>query len=255
MAFRRRRRRPRVAWFPVFGNGIAAEGSNPAMGYWEQSQIQIPDDGSFSLDYFPLTFDEDTDEQTASGLAISAGTLRDIVEGQEWRLRRIVGTLYLGPGRFPGQEQGLPKSYFVDVAAGFIVARTNPVGGGITTTANPMLQAHAEYPWIWRRRWILRDATWGQAGLTQGTQFWDLSAAGGIPVSNINLPHHTGPYIDQKTARVIKHNERLILIIATRTLVKEPTGTVSSYLGVHFDYRLLGSMKGTVVGNRHNTSR
>lgn len=249
---RRWRRKPRVAWFPVFGNGLAPEGASPTIGYWEQDIIEIESNGSWSLDAFPLTYDSDVDEEAEQAQGIDPGTLRDLVEGQEYRLRRVVGHLFLSVGRYPGQTAGSSTTILADVAAGLIVARTNE-SGALISSPNPLRQDHANYPWIWRRKWILWNPEYA-SGTTQGTQFYDGHYTG-APNSNVQLVGNSGPYIDQKTARVVKHDQRLYMMIATRALIPNTGGTVPTFLGVNFDYRLLGSMKGTVVGNRGNAVR
>lgn len=250
-----RRRKPRVAWLPVFGNGLAPEGASPAMGYFETDIVRVPANGSWSLDAYPLTFDQSQDEEIQQSLGTINNTLHDFVSGQEYRLRRVIGSLFLSPG-YPGGQSSNPGHVMLyDVAAGLIVARTTEAGA-LSGAPNPLRQDHATFPWIWRRRWMFRDPAYNVPNGTTGIQWFATSTStpGGATYGNIGFQGTAGPYFDQKTARVIKQEERLYMMLACRSLISVAPGTQEGWIGVNFDYRLLGSLRQN-IGNRRHASR
>jgi len=252
MAYRRgfKRRRPRVVWLPVFGNSIAPENAYQTNGYDEQ-QIEITTDGIPSLDYFPLTWDADTSEEQIAALGFGGYTLQDIVSGNAYRLRRIVGSLQLAWGT-PRNGAETPISA-VKVGAGLIVLRTTDGTGTPTGLASPLKQDHATFPWIWHRTWILGKGTGiNNTQATPGIEVgWYVN-----PVSNVYFARGRNDEIDQKTARTISNNERLFLAVSAHRIGINTNiaGQGSAVLAVNFHYRLLGSLK-MQQGNRNNSSR
>lgn len=204
------------------------------------------------VDSFAVTFDA-TQSAELEQAQPSNSTLRDLVSGNEYRLRRIVGKYFATWLRNPeGTEANSPP--LIDVAAGFIVCRTDD--DGVPTTdfeqVNPLVQDSAEDPWIWRRRWFLRTIVPpGTTNEFQAGATFPGSTAGYGSVAD-------GPHIDQKTARRIARQERLFFVQAARVYdiggsVTEFTlpGSVCTYL----DYRILGSLISGSKGNRRNASR
>lgn len=249
MARRFARRRRRVAWLPVFGSGGTLY-EERASGI--QTNLTLTGDGLIRWDAVGLTFDYT--DSAAFDQGTFSKTLADLTSGNEWLCKRIVGKYFaaIRPG-IEGGIGGAPP--VVDVAAGFIVVRTDDNGNPTTNfdEVNPLIQDSAEDPWVWRRRWFLRpyggfDPTGPQA--TWGFQF-PGSTAGYHSVAD-------GPHIDQQTARRIHRQERLFFVQAARaydpdggTLSFVNPGTLSSFL----DYRLLGTIAPRVGGNRGNASR
>jgi len=247
-----RRRKPRVVWFPTFGNSLAAEGVSPSQGYHETDEISVEWNFTHTLDAFPLTWDESTSEQNDQQQGFGdARSLQDYVSGKEYRLRRVLGRLFLGCGPKPGASQANPRVAIVELAAGLIVGKTDDTGA-LISSPNPLRQDHATYPWIWHRKWLLRNGSTNQSGTqTTGAQYTFLPGHNALYTS-----YDQGPYFDQKTARVIKQEERLFMMLATRMIVQaDPAGTAECFISVDFDYRLLGSLRAGGVGNRRNASR
>jgi len=212
-------------------------------------------------DAFPLTFDYSADAVDAQNNAINqplVQSLQDIVSGNEWKLRRIVGKAFLWAS---GDETDSPvvQPALVDCAVGFIVCNTDDDAAPTTffPEVNPLAQQSAEDPWIWRRRWLLNpypnlpaapvtgDSTIGNFGYSG----WPGTTGGYGSVMD-------GPHIDQKTSRRIHRSERLYCVIACRahllTLGQDFAAFNLQYL---IDYRLLGSLAPRSAGNRGNASR
>lgn len=249
-----KRRKPRVQWLPVFGiEGNAEEEASIGI------ETRITLDGNpeaIRWDAAPVTFDYSDSAETEQFTNLQERSLQDLVGGNCYRLRRIVGKLFAAwtPNGNDSPESNPPC---VDYAAGFIVCRTDDSGTPVTDfeEVNPLAQDSAEDPWIWRRRWFLRcqnatpDVVVGINGRF-GRSFPSSTAEYGSV--------QDGPHIDQKTARRIDKQERLFFVQAAR--VVDAQGNVGEYAtpgGLYsvLDYRLLGSILRSPAGNRGNASR
>lgn len=252
-----RRRRPRVAWFPTFGGARIPEAQSspfPGIEFELDVDTSLPN-GDVFVDAVPLTFDTSQSAVEAQGSPTDK-TLRDIVQGNEWRLRRIVGKCFLNCA---GYTQGDTVATLADVALGFIVCKTYDDGVPITdfTEVNPLSQESMEDPWIWRRRWLLSangdlvNTAQLTADVTNNAAYW------GYPASNVRYGSVLdGPHIDAKSNRTIHRSERLFAVLAAR---KFNNGGAINYRDFVvrglLDYRLLGSLKSQQYGNRGNMAR
>lgn len=245
---------------PTFGLAPIPEiGTDPAPGI----EVEINFDGltpenQVLWDAFPLTFDETEDAETAQADPAKR-TLRDIVQGNEWRLRRLVGKAFISTA---SGVQGATVSPAYQVALGFIVCNTYDDGAPLTDfeEVNPLSQDSMEDPWIWRRTWVLHP--YGVIGSRAFTNQATIDTRNtpnmwGFPTSNIEYGSvHDGPHIDAKTARVIHRSERLFGVLAARRyFVDGQTTFQDGNVRMLLDYRLLGSLRGQAYGNRGNTSR
>jgi len=261
MARRIRRRKPRVVWLPTFGHATSAFGEVAGGAAGISGQLNFDTD-EVIYDAFPITFDQSKDPalvvtDTVTIGATFAPSLHDIVSGNEYRLRRIVGKIFCG---VTSDETDDPaqQSALADVAVGFIVVRTDDDGAPTTdfTEVNPLQHQSMEDPWIWRRRWILNPyGNVRQVDLANNA----LNLPGFHMYPGTNAGYGSvmdGPHIDQKTARVIHHQERLFCVIACRQWTwggdQQNAGMQLSYL---LDYRLLASLRPGSSGNRRNASR
>lgn len=256
---RSRKRRPRVAWFPTFGAVPLAEAtSGPAAGVEQQFEVDtfVPN-GDVVWDATALTFDVSEGSAQAQSDP-NAKTLRDIIQGNEWRLRRIVGKAFIHATQ---GTQGASGGTLADVALGFIVVKTDDDGGPTTDfgVVNPLVQDSMEDPWIWRRRWLLQPA---------GQHFPTVPNTGDLRnnYNYIQYPSTTagygsvmdGPHIDAKIGRRIHRSERLYSVLAARKWnpnIGTGTPIVDFRVTCLLDYRILGSLGGSSYGNRGNTSR
>jgi len=255
-----RRRRPRVAWLPVFGAAPVPEATaGPAAGISAEIDLDfnVAQD-EVVWDSFALTFDT-SQSAVETQASPTDRTLRDIVAGNEYRLRRIVGKAFVWTSN---DVQGASVLPAIDCAFGIIVSHTDDDGFPRTNfdEVNPLAQDSMEDPWIWRRRWLLQPGdslshgVWtNPATTTTETQpkFW------GFPASNVRYGSvQDGPHIDAKTARVIHRNERLYGVFAARRLYAGGAVAIcDTKAHLLLDYRLLGSLRGSSYGNRGNTAR
>jgi len=231
------RRKPRVAWLPVFGDA-----QDPLDEKSIGIRFALTLSSGIEVDAVPLTWDGSRSSEAEQIAGGDFDSLADFVNGNAYRLRRIVGKFFCSFGTI-----GTSNVQCAQVAAGLIVCRTDSNGNVVTdlNTTNPLAQDSADDPWIWRRTWLL-----SHPGYDYNVPFARFPATNTAYGSVAD-----GPHIDQKTARVIGPDERLVAMFAARALqttgAAAPTATViSGYL----DYRLLGSMR-TNVGNRRNASR
>lgn len=255
-----RRRKPRVVWLPTFGHATSAFGEVTGGAAGISGQIQFDSDAVI-YDAFPVTFDQSIDpalaqtQQPVGGIYVP--NLQDLVSGNEYRLRRIVGKIFLS-ATSDELDDPAENSALVDCAFGFIVCKTDDDGAPTTdfNEVNPLQQQSMEDPWIWRRRWLLNP--YGNSRTIDVT-----NTALNNPALNLYPPTNAqygsvadGPHIDQKTARIIHHSERLFGVVAVRGFGwggdLQFAGMQLSYL---LDYRLLASLRPGSTGNRRNASR
>jgi len=257
VAFRtRRRRKPRVIWMPTYG-GLNPDAS-PDTTFTGIRGVLNVDTEEVIYDAFPLTFDYSFDanlQQQAAAVGYP-GSLHDIVSGNEWKLRRIVGKCFLWAS---GDETDSPvvQAALVDVAVGFIVCNTEDDGSPTTdfNTCNPLSQEGSEDPWIWRRRWLLNPYN----PPTLGTDTSNIGFFANSSIPQFNGQYGSvadGPHIDQKTSRRIHRSQRLFCVIATRPHLVQISSDFAAYsLQYLLDYRLLGSLAPRSAGNRGNAAR
>lgn len=261
-----RRRRPNAVWMPVYGNS-AGDGNTASYAGGNTGVIPVDVSGEITVEAVPVTFDYTESAwqvQTAGGT--NPQTLHDIVSGQEWRLRRIVGKAHITSGiRLPEGTGSLPNDtpQAVEVAAGYIVLKTDEEGDLLTDIeeTNPLVQESMDDPWIWRRKWILRLGGSNHITPNYGT----IYSSDYGPLTT-DFPYTTmaygsvadGPHIDQKTARVIHRQERLFLMLAVRVWNPGYSITFSNSnpitVNYNFDHRFVGSLRSN-QGNRRNASR
>lgn len=241
-----KRRAPRVVWLPPDRfNGI---GSTPGSGATVGTQTgvkrvltTIPGGaGSAHTEVIPVVQDNQIDTALLVG-----GTLADY-EGSAYRLRRIVGKIFVGLH----QDESAGQSTEVVVTAGLIILRTHQVAGVVVPLnatveeySTQMLQNWAD-PWIWRRTWVLGNIPME-------------TAAGGFPFySETNTSGSgsavDGPHVDAKTARIVGPEERLFLVVTGQSVNGDPQANMQ--LDIIFELRVLASMRSS-SGNRRNASR
>lgn len=267
---RTRRFKRRQQWLPVYGNGGAfSEGqvTGNALG----GTVNLVNDGTEAggIDWLasPLTFDTQISPEDAqnTGLGVIPPTIRDLVAGSEWSLRRIVGKLFVTVRR-TGFADPSARAPAIECGAGIIVCNTDEEGIPLTDfdEVNPLTQDSAEDPWVWERHWLLRttigQTTWNDASgaLLPNTPLNAQLAAEGLPISNVGYgSRDDGPHVDQKTVRRIRRDQRLFMVVATRPsfLIDNPTFDTDE-IEVNFRWmlRLLGNVR-SASGNRGNAAR
>jgi len=247
----RRTRRPTVVWLPVdlenrIGQaGAATDGFNNS-GF--QIGITTAPAGTQATAVWPVV----KDNPQAGNIAASSSTLADL-EGSSYRLRRVVGKIFVQPNQVPSSELSQNDTTTWMVTCGLIVLGVEFDG----TTLNPSALAYdvqalnsTRDPWIWRRSWVLTN-TLGAAGL-------DVAEPGSRPLlfPSSNAEYGSapdGPHIDAKTARVIGNEERLFFVASAVGLDGQAQGA-EQVIAIFGEVRVLASMR-KQSGNRRNASR
>lgn len=247
----RRSRKPRVVWLPTT-NTFSTDTANRQV--WQTNSVQLDNtSGNPGLCVeMPVVIDG-----IGSDPLDPTSTLSDI-ENSGYRLRRIVGKVYC----FLSQTNSTTGGEDIyGVTAGFIIRRTDTAGNslaaqGVNSNINigPDDIDNSMDPWIWRRSWLLSNGanSVSSTGLKGDEQSGFLNSG---PHTNYgknagNLQE--GPFVDQKTARVVGPEERLFLdVMGSPLFINEGT---PCFLVVVTNLRVLASMR-TSVGNRRNASR
>lgn len=250
MAFRRKRK-PRVVWLPPVGNSITQNDDNYVNG--PAGTLTLPNDGTIVFDAVPVTFDYSDPASIEQG--VFNRSLQDLTSGNNYRLRRIVGKVFVGatPNIAEPTIVGIAR-----VTCGFIINKTDDSGNLTLATIDPqdgapIAQDAAQDPWIWRRSWTLSplprsyasDSLSGVLSVLRGFTQW--------PQNNCEYGSvQDGPHIDQKTARVVGNQERLVFWISGRMNNDMELGQID--IDWALDLRILASLR-LNQGNRRNASR
>lgn len=256
MAFRSKRRKPRVIWLPqdrfnrvgLLPGAGATVGTQQALG---QGVVLAPGlGGASSTEIFPMVGDAPANV----ALVGAAGTSLSDLISSGYRLRRVVGKIFVQvfqSNPSAAYDSTIPNNFIV--TAGLIVLRVDDLGVPLDTTtehySTQILDSTSD-PWIWRRSWRLAN----QINLING------GAPGSANVSTAALPGNSyagsvadGPHVDQKTARVVSNEERLFLVV-TAVSLDGGDGQVTWPIEVLWDFRYVASLR-TNSGNRRNASR
>lgn len=247
MAFRRKR--PRVVWLPPdrlnrLGVAPAAVSSSTQPGVGQLAINITGPLGTPAVEVVPIVLDKTPE------LALTAGvqSLADVTQSS-YRLRRIVGKIFVSMTQEPGDGPPQPRIGLLNV--GLIILRINEEDSQpLQNAAQYDSTSYGNYsdPWIWRRSWILSNE------LNVRPPGANASGFQGVR-SNIDCGSVSdGPHVDAKTARIVGPEERLFLVATTLSLDSDAAGQVSQVCQIVFDLRVLGSMKAN-VGNRRNASR
>jgi len=222
-----------------------------------QGTLLLSPTGTVIYDAFGLTWDysQDVNNQEDPVASIPHSSLLDLLSGNEWRLRRIVGKFFCGASSDEIDDPAASTS-LVDVALGFMVCNTDDDGAPTANfnEVNPLGLEGYDDPWIWRRRWVLNPY-----GNSRSLDFNnDLRSIYGhllFPNTTANYGSAVdGPHIDQKTARRIHRHQRLFAIIAARQW-SNFVNSGECRIDYLLDYRLLGSIAARATGNRGYASR
>lgn len=230
-----RKTKPAVVWLPSDGgNSIGAANVIPKV-------VVVTVDGpsgNTASGGIPLVPDEPS--------TLAADRSLSDYEGSAYRLRRVVGKIWVGVEQDLEPPVGSP-----DVAlatAGLIILRVddngNPLQGAATPIYNPHIINSERDPWIWRRSWMLSNLLTPPGGISPQARYPATNAGYGSVMD--------GPHVDAKTARSVKDEERLFLIVALMAVNGAEQATLNSRWFI--DLRVLATMYKS-SGNRRNASR
>lgn len=244
----RRKRRTKYTWFPVNGRSDVIDliGTYPGAAFrllpGNTNQNAVDPNNQTTL-YFPICPDF-TAEQGAGALT-SNNQLRDIVEGQAWLLKRLVGKIHLSVTALASPTNFATEWQQLLVTAGFFVARAfdeAPAQLDLNVQEyDPQQKDNVMNPWIWRRTWLLRNPG-------------DSNAAGqglGInyPTSTMEMGNIAeGGHIDSKVSRRITREHRLWFVLQVmggdpNRLSVTGSSTVQPQVRGFLDVRVLGAMR------------
>lgn len=203
-----RRRGSKYTWMPTLGSRFNEDGHEgyapsflrfdigpnnnnadpPTLGSNLVSQAVIPD--------FPVQTTDDINAQY---------TLRDLTEGQDWMLKRMVGKITI----HTYADTYIPTADWpqVYVTAGFFVARAIDESPSdpdlVAAEIDPLAVDNIRQPWIWRRTWLLGNPVWTR---TAGAPIGGFD----FPCSNMEYGSMSeGTHIDSKVSRRIMRDQRL----------------------------------------------
>lgn len=237
----RRRKRPSVAWLPILPIANGAQGNEDYTNVFD-SAIAVNAAGNITTNTHLITFD-----QPPSGTTAASSTGLTLADFQQtgYRLRRIVGKVFVASRQTTAPAVNRPE--LAIVTAGFIVLRVDDQTGaplaGASAPYSPQLADNIRDPWIWRRTWALSDNFAQPAAESPSSNFPQTNAEYGSV--------QDGPHLDQKTARIIMPEERLVFVLSTYT--PTPTGADPGAIDYVVDVRVLASMRRAT--NRRNASR
>lgn len=237
-----RRRKPRVVWLPS-SNAARIDSATTDLSSFQRAVHTAPSAtiGDQGTTVIALVNDIPPDAQ-------APGTSLADVESSGYRLRRVVGNLFIGSVQAALDDGGIWAC-----TAGIICLRVDSLAGIPLSTNileyNPQIAPNDDSPWVWRRTWILSNQVTTSPVVTfSGFQF---------PfVGNNTLGGNVdGSHVDQKTARVLSKDMRLFLVIATTCLNISTNGQgPAGVFDVLTDLRVLASLM-TNSGNRRNAAR
>lgn len=256
-----RRRKPRVVWLPptnIFS-------TDTGFTTWSRASVTFSAAVAGNRGNIEVPLVQDG---IGSDVLDPTSTIADI-ENSGYRLRRICGMLYVfmsqpTPDAGSGAVRG-PTGLF-GISCGLMVRRTDSAtGGSLAAAADPTFDSispdavrNSMDPWIWKRDFLLNDGFAVDPIIPGNVSPTDLMlqtfATDGPWPTNARAPLHEGPYIDQKTARIIGQEERLFLDVSANTINIGGDSNGNAVLSIIYTLRVLGSMR-TNIGNRRNATR
>lgn len=248
----KRRRKAKYIWLPVrFQPHPDVPDELPTTAI--NGSIVIEPDDSVQLQLAPLLIDGTLEESNLDPLATGNVTIADIVQSNEYFIKRIVGRFFAGIRQNPPLTSTRPSAALL--VAGMFVARADggndivpaTSSGGVFHNFDPAHPDTCREPWIWRRSWILGNyfgspSPVSNSGSGEGTYSF-------FPQNNTQYQDgvNSGTIVDAKTARRVKSDERLFIAISARQWPpSEEGGTspgTSTFIDFTWDFRALGQLR------------
>lgn len=224
------------------------------MQHWAGSEFDLATAALPVTVELPMVLDNPVQETvTGSSVSVWQKFALNQTEDYSWRLRRIVGNLFLS---CHADTQSIPAPAVL-IEAGIIVRRVEAeTGQSLAQAADTDVGnlGNNPDPWVWRRNWIISPST----AFTVNYSTERENALKEFPVTNIPYGSAlTGTNVDQKTNRRIGPEERLFMDITAWELpigVHAVVRNVATHVSITWDYRVLGTVS-ISRGNRRNASR
>lgn len=245
---RRRRKGSPYRWFPTAGTTVGSGEEQMSFSWYGPGNINpqpaqfTPPSLGVDINYFPLVRDEYMSEAFGTQQGAS---LRDYVEGQDWILKRLVGSVFVGVGAVGDSSTG-EFWQNVKVTCGIAVARAKETNGEVIDLDpidyDPDAMDNSADSWVWRRSWMLsKPVQSGEGPPATFGYIWPQTNAGYGDI-------RSGPHIDSKVARRITRELRLWFIYrcmgwngAQAATLDEPSNQPP--VSILADIRCLGAMR------------
>jgi len=254
----RKRRRQNVTWFPNLGTA----GHIDSAAYSGRSfDIDVPGTGVVSTLIVPVTMD--SPQET---LDVSAGDPLVAIIGSEYLVKRIVGKIHIGKDSQLNTQDPEQTMDAVLVTCGWFCARAGdnssstedlPVGGNANATDAQQTELYGPQhpnvirePWMWRRQWILGNAT---AAVTIAGNLQTFPGLANFPETTADYGSVSdGPHFDVKVRRRVSSDDRLWFVVSCRSLISRGNLTPIANQATEFttgkirgllDYRILGTLR------------
>lgn len=242
MAYRRRRRKPRVAWLTNIGQQTRATFEVEESASWQTFSFNAVS-GDVSIVDVGLIVDRNITAELGTNFTVHSSEALTEAQQFGYRIRRVVGKFFASIG--PTSAQGAPAGGML--GAGLIVGNADKAGAMQAERAevDPQSILGAKSPWFWRREWLLGTGAGGPVGT-------DARLVSNFPSTTAGYGGGTydGGHIDAKTNRVVGTDQRLYLVVSYVPLpLPLADGGDEHRVFFAIDYRVLATIIPT-QGNR-----
>jgi len=242
---RRRRKGSSYTWFPVDPTNVAASEDPPELVTYFESSLTV---GSgqpgirWGVTAVPLTIDYTTQAPLLDTPGIS---LRDVVEGQSWLCKRLVGKVWGSLGQTGDLGEEIPSVTLEALLCMAIAVLPVDDNGFLDLTddeIDPLRAENAQQPWMWRRTWKLYNNTAAQqsAGDAGGSFM-----TGPTNIANTGSGTYDAGHLDTRgVSRRIRREQRLFFVTTARNMRGTPdNGQLANQITWGYDLRVLGAMR------------
>jgi len=221
-----RRRRKRFTWFPI--NPTVSGLSQPEAVTWFHQTQQVVLDFETGQSAFQTAIEILPDDTLQTSDQDQGVSLRDLVEGQEYVVERIVGKVWGAAEQAPTSDDNAWKTIIVGMGIAVLPYGDDGELELAPEDYNPLRADNAQNPWMWRRTYTL----WNNL-------VPEINTLGPTAVQN------DGPeygFVDVKSVRRVRREQRLTMCVAVDTMEILGDGdTVEFAWG--YDFRVLGAMR------------
>lgn len=235
----RRKRGNRGTWLPVLPTALTQDEGETQYATWYESPYSIPS----SLSAYnqtpvavPLLPDFTLQDEDLSGLN-SQATMRDLVEGQDYLLKRTVGKVWATATN--RAQTGLPSGpylFCLAIAVLPVQDEQQNVPAMPASDYSPLLSSNSQQPWMWRRTWLLQNTIQAAALPT------DLPAYGAQSTWQYGSVADGG-HLDSKVMRRVRKDQRLFIVAQGAQLLAGEDAEFPQDIRWGYDLRFFGAMR------------
>lgn len=229
MASRRRKRR--YTWLPTDPTYYAGGQDYPNTFYWTYITSST-DNAEAGREVLAIPIVPDYTQNAQAASIDQGSSLRDIVEGQDYVLKRTVGKVWGSLQQNDDTDSSVIASL---VAHGLAVLPVNDLGQPQLNSDqyDPLNANNSMNPWMWRRTWMLYN---------------NLAPAGGeLYLGPNSIQAHgsvaDGGHVDCKVARRVTREQRVFSIWTAKTILQVGEGEPIGRVFIGMDFRFLGAMR------------